>query len=77
MKIMYVSAARPALRLVMALVIAAVSVVTLAGCGPCTENQTRNRGVGRNAVHERCYKKFGDTGPHWYRDDTPPRRPTR
>lgn len=33
----------------------------------CTqEGATRTRGTGRNIVHERCEKKAGDTGLHWY-----------
>lgn len=62
-------------RMLMALAVGATTTFVLAGCGPCTDGQTRNRGVGRDVTHEKCYKKPGDTGPHWYRDDTPPRKP--
>lgn len=57
---------RTAFSLVLSLV---ASMLLLAGCGSCTEGQTRTRGTGRDIVHERCYRKVGDTAPHWYGDN--------
>jgi hypothetical protein len=65
-------------RIIRGLLVAIVLVtsgITLTGCGSCTEGQTRSRGVGRDAVHEKCYKKIGDTAPHWYQDKKKPARP--
>jgi hypothetical protein len=82
MKITYVPAAHPAMRLALALVIAAVSVVTLAGCDDSvckTEGKYRTRRAGHGIVHERCERQRGVPGLHWHESNaTPPApRPTR
>jgi hypothetical protein len=80
MKITYVpAAANPALRLALALAIAAVSVVTLAGCDDTCKDEGvyRTRRAGHGTVHERCERDRGVPGLHWHENNATPPAPQR